>query len=335
MSDASAVVPKPRVVLTQISPLAWEHPADRAALNTLRAIPAIDDILKKIYGFFGERGVRLLFQANAVRTGPKQFVRLDRMLDEVCATLDWPTRPELYLSQSPEANAGAFGMERPFIVLQSGMVSLLSDGELRVVLGHELGHIMSEHMLYRTVATILLRLGLRSLPALAGIALQPIRYALLEWMRKSELSCDRAGLLASQEPVAAMRGFLRMAGGGSPDETDVDAFLAQAREYLDSDSTVDFFGKILVLLDRSHPFNTLRAAHLQRWIEESHYDRITRGEYPRRAADAAKPGLREDFAETKSYYAEHAREAASTVADAARRAADKVANVFAGKRKDE
>jgi hypothetical protein len=120
-----------------------------------------------------------------------------------------------------------------------------------------------------------------------------------------------------------MRGFLRMAGGGSPDETDVDAFLAQAREYLDSDSTVDFFGKILVLLDRSHPFNTLRAAHLQRWIEESHYDRITRGEYPRRAADAAKPGLREDFAETKSYYAEHAREAASTVADAARRAADK------------
>jgi Zn-dependent protease with chaperone function len=335
MSDASAVVPKPRVVLTQISPLAWEHPADRAALNTLRAIPAIDDILKRIYGFFGERGVRLLFQANAVRTGPKQFVRLDRMLDEVCATLDWPARPELYLSQSPEANAGAFGMERPFIVLQSGMVSLLSDGELRVVLGHELGHIMSEHMLYRTVATILLRLGLRSLPALAGIALQPIRYALLEWMRKSELSCDRAGLLASQEPVAAMRGFLRMAGGGSPDETDVDAFLAQAREYLDSDSTVDFFGKILVLLDRSHPFNTLRAAHLQRWIEESHYDRITRGEYPRRGADAAKPGLREDFAETKSYYAEHAREAASTVADAARRAADKVANVFGGKRKDE
>jgi Zn-dependent protease with chaperone function len=335
MSDASAIIPKPRVVLTQISPLAWEHPADRAALNTLRAIPAIDDILKKIYGFFGERGVRLLFQANAVRTGPTQFVRLDRMLDEVCATLDWPTRPELYVSQSPEANAGAFGMERPFIVLQSGMVSLLDDGELRVVLGHELGHIMSEHMLYRTVATILLRLGLRSLPALAGIAIQPIRYALLEWMRKSELSCDRAGLLASQEPLAAMRGFLRMAGGGSPEETDVDAFMAQAREYLDSDSTADFFGKILVMLDHTHPFNTLRAAHLQRWIEESHYDRITRGEYPRRGSEPSKSGLREDYADTKSYYAERAREAAGAVGDAARRAADKVANVFGGKRKDE
>ena len=225
-------------------------------------------------------------------------------------------------------------MERPFIVLQSGMVSLLDDGELRVVLGHELGHIMSEHMLYRTVATILLRLGLRSLPALAGIAIQPIRYALLEWMRKSELSCDRAGLLASQEPLAAMRGFLRMAGGGSPDETDVDAFMAQAREYLDNDSTADFFGKILVMLDRTHPFSTLRAAHLQRWIEEGHYDRILGGDYPRRGAEPAKSNLRTDFSETKSYYAEQAEKAAATVADAARRARDAVASAFGRDKKE-
>jgi Zn-dependent protease with chaperone function len=335
MSNSSAIIPKPRVALPQISPLAWEHPADRAALNTLRAIPAVDDILKKIYGYFGERGIRLLFQANAVRVGPKQFPRLDRMMDEVCATLDWPTRPELYVSQSPEANAGAFGMERPFIVLQSGVVQLLDDDELQVVLGHELGHIMSEHMLYRTVAIMLLRVGLHSLPALAGIALQPIRYALLEWMRKSELSCDRAGLLATQAPATAMRNFLKMAGGGAADEMDVDAFMAQAREYMDSESTADFFGKILVLLDRTHPFNTLRAAHLQRWIEEGHYDRIVRGEYPKRGSQDAKAGLRTDFSDTKNYYAEHAREAATTVADAARRARDAVVDMFSGRKKEE
>lgn len=328
MSDDEAIMPKPRVVLEQISPLAWEHPADRAALNTLRAIPAVDDILKRIYGFFGERGVRLVFQANAVRTGPRQFARLDRMMDEVCTTLDWQERPQLFVSQSPEANAGAFGMEHPFIVLQSGVVSLLDDSELRVVLGHELGHIMSEHTLYRTVATMLLRFGLRGLPMLAGVALQPIRYALLEWMRKSELSCDRAGLLAGQDPLSAMRGFLKLAGGGAIEEMDVDAFMAQAREYLDADSTADFFGKILVMLDRTHPFSTLRAAHLQRWIEESHYDRILHGEYPRRGSEQPKPDLRQDYSETKSYYAERAHEAAATVAGAARRARDAVATAF-------
>jgi Zn-dependent protease with chaperone function len=324
---------QPRVVLTQISPLAWEHPADRAALNTLRAIPAIDDILRKIYGFFGERGIRLIFQANAVRTGPKQFARLDRMMDEVCATLDVGERPQLFVSQSPDANAGAFGMDHPFVVLNSGIVDLLDDDELRVVLGHELGHILSEHMLYRTVAVLLLRVGLGRLPFLAGIALQPIRYALLEWMRKSELSCDRAGLLAGQDPVAAMRGFLKLAGGGAIEEMDVDAFLAQAREYMDKDSTADFFGKILVTLDQTHPFSTLRAAHLQRWIEESHYDRILRGEYPRRDSEQGKADLRQDVSETKSYYAEQAEKAAATVADAARRARDAVVSAF-GRDKD-
>jgi hypothetical protein len=55
----------PRVNLTQISSRAWEHPADRAALNTLRAIPGFDEVVRKVAGFFGERGIRQLFLANA------------------------------------------------------------------------------------------------------------------------------------------------------------------------------------------------------------------------------------------------------------------------------
>ena len=55
--------------LPNISPLAWEHPADRAALNALRALPGFDEAVKRILGFFGERGVRYFFLANAVRVG--------------------------------------------------------------------------------------------------------------------------------------------------------------------------------------------------------------------------------------------------------------------------
>ena len=46
-------------VLTDIAPRAWEHPADRAALAALRKIPVFDDILRKLFGFFGERPIRL------------------------------------------------------------------------------------------------------------------------------------------------------------------------------------------------------------------------------------------------------------------------------------
>ncbi len=68
---------RPRKTLPKIAAVTWEHPADRAGLQSLRSIPGFDLVVKKISGFIGERGVRLLFQADAVRVGPKQFPRLN------------------------------------------------------------------------------------------------------------------------------------------------------------------------------------------------------------------------------------------------------------------
>ena len=217
-----------RTVLTQIAPEAWEHPADRAALNALRRVPGFDEAVKRIFGFFGERGIRLLFQANAVRCGPNQFSRLHALLGETCMTMDWPDQPELYVTQTPIVNASAVGFEHPFIVLNSGAVELLDDDELRVLIGHELGHVISGHALYRTITVLLLELGFQNLPFLAGIALLPIKLALLDWYRKSELSADRAGLLASQDDAASTRLFLKFAGGGTMTDMNLEAFVEQA-----------------------------------------------------------------------------------------------------------
>src|SRR5919199_1175785 len=166
-----------RKTLTQISPIAWEHPADRAALNTLRAIPGFDEVVRKVAGFFGERAIRHLFAGNAVRVGPRQRPKLHALYNEVLETMDWPARPELYVTQTPTVNAGAVGFDNPFIVINSGMLGLLDREEQRTVLGHELGHIMSGHATYRTIALILLQIGLRNLPFLTGIALLPIALA--------------------------------------------------------------------------------------------------------------------------------------------------------------
>ena len=75
-----------RKVLTQIASTAWEHPADRAALNSLRAIPGFDEVVRKIAGFFGEKGVRQLFLANAVLVGPKQRPRRSTGLNDPTCT---------------------------------------------------------------------------------------------------------------------------------------------------------------------------------------------------------------------------------------------------------
>jgi Zn-dependent protease with chaperone function len=329
MTDATGTPETPRRrILTQIAPDAWEHAADRAALNALRQVPGFDEAVKRILGFFGERGIRLLFQANAVRCGPRQFAKLHDMLAEACTTMDWPDQPELYVTQTPLVNAGAVGFEHPFIVLNSGAVGILDDDELRVLIGHELGHVISGHATYRTITILLLELGFQNLPFLAGIALLPIKLALLEWFRKSELSADRAGLLASQDMQASQRLFLKLAGGGDMTQMNLEAFLEQAREYEQSGGPLDTIYKILNTLGASHPFNTLRAAELQRWVDAGNYEKIMGGEYPRRGETRQDRSYSDDVSDAATHYAKEAREVAADVVDAAKRAASAFASAF-------
>src|SRR5260370_12179249 len=96
MTESALPAARPRKILTQIAPVTWEHAADRAALQTLRSVPGFDQVVKKVVGFLGERGIRLLFQANAVRVGPTQFPRMNALYTDVLTSLDWSERPELF-----------------------------------------------------------------------------------------------------------------------------------------------------------------------------------------------------------------------------------------------
>ena len=324
---------RPRRTFPQISAVTWEHPADRAALQALRAVPGVDEVIRKILALLGgERGIRLLFQGNAVRVGPAQFPRLWHLHTEVCTTFDWPTVPELYVSQTPFFNAGAYGVDAPFIVIHSAALELLDDDELRVLLSHELGHVMSGHALYRTIAAVLAIISLGALPMLASLVVLPVRLAFLEWSRKSELSADRAGLLGAQDIVVAQRLDMKMAGGGRGDgfagQMNVDAFMQQAHEYAASGEGLDVVYKVLSSLALTHPMHTVRAAELQRWVAGGEYDRILRDEYHRRGPETAERPLRDDFAAAGSYYAGEARELATQVAEAARRAAERAREAF-------
>src|SRR5438874_2694983 len=224
--------------------------------------------------------------------------------------------------------APAFGMDRPFIVINSGTLRLLDDDEVRNVLGHELGHVMSGHALYHTILVLILNVSLGALPFLAGIAILPIQLALLEWFRKSELSSDRAGLLACQDPAASLRVNLKFAGGGDMSQMDLNAFLEQAKEYEEAGGALDRVFKILGVLGRSHPFNTVRAAELQRWIAEGHYERIVGGEYTRRGPEAKGRPIDKDIDEARDHYMKEAKAVVDDVVDTAKRAAQAFAEAL-------
>lgn len=319
-----------RVTLIDIAPAAWEHPADRAALNALRAIPGFDQVVRKVASFFGDRGLRQLFLANAVRVGPRQRPELDALLTDVLESLDWKERPQLYVTQGALINAAAMGFDKPFIVVNSAMLEHLDQDEQRVLIAHELGHIMSGHVLYRTIAIILMTVGLGGLPFLAAAIIFPFQMALLEWYRKSELSSDRAALLGVQDRRAVMMSFLKLAGGPAFGQTiDLDAFMEQAAEYETQGDGWDKVMQVLNTVFREHPFNTVRAGELQRFIDAGRYDRIMAGEYERRSD--ARPSAEEvgrNFSEAGAYYGDQVSQVAAKAGEMFGRAKDAFTDAF-------
>lgn len=318
---------RPLRVLTDIDSRTWEHPADRAALNALRKLPAFDEVLRKVFGFFGEKPIRLAFQANAVRCSPTQFERVHRLYERAASALDAPQEYPIFVSQTPIVNAGAYGMEKPFIIINSGALILLDDDELQFVIGHEIGHIMSGHVLYTTMMVLLVQLAERGFP-IVGLAARAILIALMEWYRKAELSCDRAGSLAIQDPEVGMRTMLKFAGGGTTAATNLPEFIQQADAYRQGGDLADQVFKVLNLLGANHPFPVLRVAEMRDWFESGAYDRILRGEYMRRGEPSGS--YRDDLAAAGRAYAEGARQTLETASEAARRVVDSFKAGFGG-----
>ncbi|MFF2087060.1 M48 family metallopeptidase [Nocardia sp. NPDC058176] len=275
-----------RTRLPEISTRAWEHPADRTALVTLRSLSGFDTVLRALSGLLRERQHRLLYLATAVRVDERQFRTLHELRADCVGVLDAKSTPEMFVLQDPSVNAFTIGMDKPFIVLTTGLLELLDTEELRFVVGHELGHALSGHAVYRTMLMHLMRLSASvGWMPVGGWALRAIVAALMEWSRKSELSGDRAGLLCCQDVEASVRVHMKTAGGAWLHEMNHGAFLDQADDYLRSGDLRDGVLKLLNLELQSHPFSVLRAAELRRWIQSGEYDRILGGNYPRRDSD--------------------------------------------------
>lgn len=294
-----------RVLFPGISPRAYEHPVDRGALAALRAVPGFAQVLKALAGFFSERGLRLTALSSAIRVGPTQYPELDKLRNECAAALDLDRVPDLYVARDPNAAAYTLGMDKPFIVLTTGLVDLLDHDGLRFAIGHEMGHVLSGHSVYRTMMMYVINLQQSlSWNPLSALGLRAINAALHEWYRKSELSCDRAGLLCGQDPAAALRVHIQLAGGLDPAKVDIPAFLRQAEEYEGVDDLRDSLHKLLSIEHMSHPLAVVRAAQLQKWASSEEYRALLAGQYPRRSEDEPVSTWTDDMKSAAKSYKE-------------------------------
>ncbi len=304
-----------RVRFPGISPRAYEHPADRGALTALRSVPGFPVVLKAAAGAFSERGERLMSLASSVRVGPKQYPALHEMRAECAAILDIDPIPEMFVMRDPDTNAVTLGIDKPFIMLTSGLVAAADPEALRVAIGHELGHALSGHVLYRTVLFRLLRMS-NAMAWLPGgyWGIRAVIAALMEWYRKAELSADRAGLLCSQDPAASLRLHMIIAGANSPDDVDTAEFLRQAADYESSGDVRDSVLKMINTVNLTHPLAVVRAAELQRWAASEEYRAILTGSYPRRDDEQPAGAWRDDMKTAARSYRDTVKTSADPLA---------------------
>jgi Zn-dependent protease with chaperone function len=249
----------------------FRHPSDQKATDALKKIPGIDKLFAKVLEVGLERLYYVDNVASNLRVTPKMFPRLNRSLTWACKILD-VDEPEMYVTVDPKPNAFTFGHTNPFVTVTSGLIDMLTDEELFFVIGHEVGHIKAGHVLYTTMATNIAALIAMLGEATLGIGAligRGLVYALREWQRCAELTSDRAALLCVQDLEPAYATFMKLAGGTTRMAADMDReeFLRQIREYEEVDrSTLDRAYKILLTVERTHPFSMQRAKELDLWF---------------------------------------------------------------------
>ena len=255
----------------------FRHPLDLQATNTLKQLPGVDIAIRSVLGSVAEQFFYLNNIASSVLVSEKQLPDLHKLLIEACTILDLEP-PQLYVQQNPTPNAYTFAMrgKQPFVVLHTSLIEMLTPEEIQAVIAHELGHLKCEHGVYLTMVNLIV-LAANMLPPWGTVLAQSLQDQMLQWVRCAEFSCDRAALLAIQDPKVVMSVLMKLAGG-SPTlapQLNLDAFIEQAKAY-DAVGT-DSLGELLQAAQTAqltHPVPVIRAREIDRWASSAEYQSI-------------------------------------------------------------
>lgn len=277
--------PSGRVRFPNLNHMAYQHPSDLQAIEAIKKVPLASKLMRKVSEHWFEKWFYVRSIGDNLRLGPRQCPRVYNLFVEAASILDMPV-PEIYLDTSYEINAFAFGMHKYTVTVNSGLIDLLEEEELLAVIGHELSHIKCEHMLYKSMSEILGRVGAEvfgNLLGLGNLLSLPLLAALSLWSRKAELSCDRAGLLVTQNPTAVASALVKLGGMTSPrwrDEIDMEEVIRQATDYESLDDSILLKGMMIYSSwTRSHPYPIYRSKVIQDWAASEEYHKILSGQY--------------------------------------------------------
>lgn len=252
----------------------FQHPRDKTATQQAALFMPIEFVFRQLFDRFEDAGF-LQNVGRGVQVSAEQYPTIHRLTLEAAAQMDMPA-PDVFVMQNSQPNAYTLAVQgkRPFIVLHTSLIDLMTLEEVKAVIGHELGHLKCEHSVYITILNIL-SLGIDVVEMLIPLGLRDlIERQLTQWRRSAELSCDRAALLVTQDESVVMGVLMKLTGGSSKlaGEMSAQEFARQAKDY-DEVAKASMLGRMIKSMDENqlYPLPILRAREIQKYAESKEY----------------------------------------------------------------
>jgi hypothetical protein len=183
--------------------------------------------------------------------------------------LDFKESTEFFITNNPELNAFAISRLEPdeshIININSGLIDKVDDDELKFIVGHEIGHLISNNA---NIAQLLdfVFVDQEETPLM-------MQHKIAVWDKLSELTADRFGFMACGRLDKVLSCFFKMASGLSVERLNFDpkAFSLENEEILKYFKETGS-GNLL-----SHPINPIRIKAVELFEQSELYRNLLSG----------------------------------------------------------
>ena len=189
---------------------------DGQAMTKLQQIPALHTVVRTASDRVGRPWIESTF--NGIRLGPRQLPDVWKQAVLAARILGLPSMPDVYVSGDSQWVTYTFGSDTSaFIVLGTAILNNFQNDELLFVLAREMGHCRAGHALWKSVTRFLtgdagphgmLSNGVLHASNPMKLLEGAVEMPLMAWSRQSDITADRAGLLAVGDETLARRVLL-------------------------------------------------------------------------------------------------------------------------------
>lgn len=243
-------------------------------ITTLLEKAGLKEELPRSYREWHDRLSINVNNVTKVRVSATQYPWLYNIVSQAASALDVPL-PVTYLVHSSIPKTYITNVTTPTLVLHSEVIELLDREELLCMIGHELGHIKSGHVLIQEVASAVLYAA-EKIPL--GDKLAPL--SLLPWTREAEISADRAGLLLVQDEDICSRALIKLVLGFPEDagSINIEEFLRQKTETEQDTAMLQRLPVLLAEAKATPPFVGTRVQELANFARSSQFAELLRSD---------------------------------------------------------